>query len=65
MRCDLANALRQAAEAIDPDRDDYAYAYLLGEVAQHIRDVRDGKHTLDEFADFYMIRPSADRAEAA
>ncbi len=59
MKCDLANMLRQARYAIDPKRDRYGYAFSLKELENHVRDVRDGKHTLDEFADFYMIRATA------
>ena len=59
MRCDLANMLRQAARCIDPEKDDYAYAYMLGEVIGHIEGVRNGEHSLDEFADFYMLRSKA------
>lgn len=59
MKCDLANALRQARACIDPEKDRAAYAYLLEEVEGHIRMVRSGEATLDEFADFYMIRPKA------
>ena len=55
MRCSLTGLLSQAAKAIDPKRDHGAYAYMLGEVAEHIRDVQSGKHTLQEFADFYGI----------
>jgi len=56
-RCDSANMLRHAALAINPKRDYGAYAFMLGEMAGHIEQVRAGTATLDEFADFYMIRP--------
>lgn len=64
MRCDLGNLLRNAAELIPEDADDGAYAFMLGEVAGHIEQVRDGSATLDEFADLYMLRPRA-QAKAA
>ena len=59
MKCDLANALRQASRAIDPKLDRSAYAYLLEEIAEHVDDVRSGKHTLEEFADFYKLKETA------
>ncbi len=62
MRCNLASLLRQAREAIDPKRDDGTYAFMLGEVESHVRQVRDGTLSLEEFADFYMIRPTVEGA---
>lgn len=62
MRCDLANMLRRASEAIDPQHDHGAYAFMLNQVADHVDAVRDGKHTVDEFADFYMVRPKGGAA---
>lgn len=56
MKCDLANMLRQARNAIDPKRDDYGYRAALEDLIDHINGVRSGEHTLDEFADFYMLR---------
>lgn len=58
MRCNSAHMLEQASRAIDPERDFGAYAFALEELAGHIRQVRDGTASLDEFADFYMIRPA-------
>lgn len=57
MKIDLANMLRQARGAIDPKRDHGDYAFMLEELESHVRLVREGKATLDEFADLYMIRP--------
>jgi hypothetical protein len=57
MKCDLANMLRNAAECIDAEADRGAYRFSVEEVVRHIEEVREGKHTLDEFADFYMLRP--------
>lgn len=62
MRCDSANMLKQASRAIDPETDRYAYAFALEEMAGHIQQVREGSVSLDEFADFYMIRPQEARA---
>ncbi len=55
MKCNLAGLLRQAADCIDPEKDSAAYAYMLGEVADHINDVREGRHTLAEFAEHYCM----------
>ena len=57
MKCDLANMLRQARQCIDPKRDQYGYGFSLEQLEDHVRQVRDGSVTLDDFADFYMIRP--------
>ena len=56
MRVNLINMLRQAADTIEHRRrDDGAYAFMLEEVAGHLADVRDGKHTWDEFAEAYCL----------
>lgn len=55
MKCNLAGLLRQAALCIDPERDTGAYAYMLGEVADHVEQTRAGKHTVDEFARHYCL----------
>ena len=55
MKVNLPGLLRQAAACIDPERDTGAYAYMLGEVADHCDDVRAGKHTPDEFAEHYCL----------
>ena len=65
MRCNSAHMLEQAARAIDPKRDHGAYAFSLEELAGHIRQVRAGTATLEQFADFYMIRPEAAAQEIA
>lgn len=57
MKIDLANMLRQARGAIDPKRDHGAYSFMLEELEKHVRMVREGKATLEQFADLYMIRP--------
>ncbi len=56
MRWDLANMLRQVRQTIDPKH--AVYAFSLEELEKYVRQVRDGTLSLDEFADFYMIRPS-------
>jgi len=64
VRVNLINMLRQSARAIDPDRDHGAYAFMLEEVADHLNDVRDGKHTWDEFAEFYCLTERYRSAES-
>lgn len=60
MKCNFSNLLRNAAEVIDPKRDQGAYAYMLGVVADQVDGVRTGRFTLDQFADHYMVRPNAE-----
>lgn len=55
MKVNITGALRGAMLAIDPEKDQGAYAYLLEEIIGHIEDVRAGRHTLEEFADFYCM----------
>lgn len=55
MKTNLAHLLRQASEAISPRKDHGAYAYMLQQVADHIDEVKAGKHTLAEFAQFYCM----------
>jgi hypothetical protein len=55
MRVNAVNMLRQAAHAIDPDKDVGAYEFMLGELSQHLAMVRDGQHTWDEFAEAYCL----------
>jgi len=55
MKCNLANMLRQASESIDPRKDHGAYAFMLNQVADHIDDVKAGRHTLAEFVEYYKM----------
>ena len=55
MKINLDGLLSQAAECIDPEKDTFGYAYMLGEVSGHIRDVQSGKHTITEFAEAYCV----------
>ena len=57
MKVNITGLLRGALRAIDPERDDGAYAFALEELIGHVEDVRAGKHTLEEFADFYVMMP--------
>lgn len=59
MRCDLVNMLRHARRCIDSRRDGYGYEAALEQLQEHVQQVRDGEVSLDEFADFYMIRKGA------
>lgn len=61
MRCDAANMLRQAANAINPETDRYAYACALEDMADHIQQVRSGEVPIEEFTRFYMIEPEASK----
>lgn len=56
MKVNLAALLRQSATMIPPKKDVGAYAYMLGEVADHIEMVRKGKATVEEFAQLYCIQ---------
>lgn len=59
MRINLPNLLMQAADVIqNRKRDDGAYAFMLEEVAAHLKQVRDGEHSWDEFAEAYCLLPS-------
>ncbi len=55
MKVNITGALRGAIRAFDPKRDTGAYAFLLEEIMGHVEDVRAGRHTLEEFADFYCM----------
>jgi len=56
MKVNAIGLLRNAAHCIENrKRDDGAYAYSLEQLADHLIDVRDGKHTWEEFAEFYCL----------
>ena len=51
--------LAQQIERPDPDWSEY-YAFAAREAAQHVRETREGKHTVAEFAAFYGLeKPKA------
>ncbi|PHP18757.1 hypothetical protein CG471_15930 [Sphingobium sp. IP1] len=63
MRGNAINMLRQAARAIDPNAIG-AYDLMLEQLSLHLADLRDGKQSWAEFAEFYCLterdrRPSA------
>lgn len=55
MKLNAPNMLRQAARAIDPRKDDGAYVWALEQLAEHLEDVREGRHTFEEFAQAYCL----------
>lgn len=63
MRINVCNMLRQASQAIDPERDHYGHAFMLEELSKHLAGVRDGKHTWAEFAEAYCLT-ERDRPQA-
>lgn len=59
MKVNLAGLAEQAARVIDPKKDRGAYRFMLEELAEHIRAVRAGEHTLAEFAEYYGLSPQS------
>jgi len=58
MRVNLANLLKQAAAAIDPEKDHGAYAWMLGEeIPRLLGEVKAGQHTPQEFAEAFCFAP--------
>lgn len=56
MRVNAINMLNQASVCIEGRKPDTgAYAYMLEELAGHLADVRDGRHTWEEFAECYCL----------
>lgn len=55
MRCNVINMLRQASNAITREGRRYGYDFSLEELQRHFEEVRDGKHTWAEFAEFYCL----------
>lgn len=55
MRINAINMLRQAADAIDPARDQGGYAYMLKGMSEVLAELRDGKITWDEFAESFCL----------
>jgi hypothetical protein len=59
MKLNAINMLKQAASTIENRRkDDGGYAWALEQLADHLADVRDGRHTWQEFAEGYCLTPS-------
>ncbi|WP_287002330.1 hypothetical protein [Sphingobium sp.] len=54
MRVNAINMLRQAARAIDPNAIG-AYDLMLEQLGLHLADLRDGKQSWAEFAEFYCL----------
>ena len=57
MKVNITGLLRNTLRTIDPAKDDGAFAFMIGELIDHVEDVRAGRHTLEEFAEFYCMRP--------
>lgn len=56
MRWNVINMLRQAQQCLENrERDVGGYAFGLEELGRHFAEVRDGKITWDEFAEFYCL----------
>ncbi|QUT07961.1 hypothetical protein KFK14_11545 [Sphingobium phenoxybenzoativorans] len=65
MRCNAINMLRQAKNCLEGGQsDDFGYSVSLEMLAEHLADVRDGKHTWEEFAEFYCLT-ERDRKQVA
>ena len=61
MNVNLAGLLRGAAACIPARRDTGAYAYSLREVADHVSAVREGRATVEDFTQLYLLPPTASR----
>jgi len=55
MRVNAINMLRQASKAITREGRLHGYDFSLAELARHLGEVRDGKHSWEEFAEFYCL----------
>lgn len=55
MKTNLSDLLRNAAEAINPRKDHGAYAYMLGEIADHVDMVRADPDNLGQFCRIYDL----------
>lgn len=56
MKTDLEGLFANIAAQLRGDQRDY-YKFCLEEVLGHIKDVVDGKHTIQEFAEHYCLTP--------
>lgn len=56
MRVDLEGLIANVAAALPKGQRDY-YKFALEEVLGHIKDVVSGKHTVEEFAKHYCLKP--------
>jgi hypothetical protein len=66
MKVNLNGLIANAASAARNGDKTYGgmYAFSLEELKGHIIDVVNGKHTIEEFADFYCIERKPEKAEA-
>lgn len=59
MKVNLSGLLKQAAQAIDPDKDHGGYAWMLGEeIPRLLAEVKAGTHSPDEFAEAFCFAPA-------
>jgi hypothetical protein len=58
MKVNLDGLISNAGATLRCSRDAYGgmYAYCLEELRNHIKDVVNGRHTIEEFAEFYCIK---------
>ena len=52
---ELRDARPRDKEGIDSIQAE-SYAFQLRELVKHVKELREGKHTLDEFAEFYCLK---------
>ena len=64
MKVNLQGLFANAARNTDRKSVAY-YSDCLDEVFEHLRDVADGKHTFEEFAEHYCIKKRDEKADAA
>jgi hypothetical protein len=66
MKVNLDGLIANAGAALRCSRDSFGgmYAYSLEELRNHIKDVVNGKHTIEEFAEFYCIKRDTEAGEA-
>jgi len=57
MKINLVGLATQAAAAIPGKRDHGGYAFMLEQLADHVRAVRRGEATLADFANLYGLWP--------
>lgn len=67
MKISLKGLIESAADALEAKKKDpnaRMYAFCLKELLGHIQATVDGKHTLEEFADFYCVKKAVPKQEA-
>ena len=61
MKVSLDGLISNAGSCLKCSRDSYGpmYAFVLEELRDHIKGLVNGKHTIEQFADFYCIKRDA------